>query len=505
MAGKSLPTTNASPYFRLRGVRFRPGDEARLASVAGQLCQWANGASSQSLLGRSRFHGCLRDACENSVSVDRGQSSLMFPNFPEHAAATRHGVHFDVTCHRYLLPGLPLRRLEDVVEVYRVGLTRLRAGLLASATFVGLGAVAIPGSGASVAQASVNWSKVAHLTASGKDSMSALVAAAKKEGVLNVITLPANWANYGTIINDFQKKYGIKINSENPDGSSQDELNAIKADAGRSDDPDVLDVGQSFGVEAAAAGELAPYEVKTWANIPTGQKAPNGDWYGDYGGYVAIGCNTKTVSVCPTSFKQMLETGKGYKIGINNNPTQASAAFSAVFAAALANGGSFNNIKPGVDYFQKLNQEGNFVATVAGPSTVQSGATNIVIWWDYLQASEINSLPSFAKTWKVVIPTDASYAAYYDQAINKQAPDPAAARLWEEYLYSTTGQNLWLEGEARPIELPSLVAASTANKTALAALPAAPAGTTNFPTLAQITKAQAVVAADWPTEVTSGP
>ena len=49
-----------------------------------------------------------------------------------------------------------------------------------------------------------------------------------------------------------------------------------------------------------------------------------------------------------------------------------------------------------------------------------------------------------------MIPTDASFAAYYDQAINKGAPDPAAARLWEEYLYSTAGQNLWLEGEARP-------------------------------------------------------
>ncbi len=28
--------------------------------------------------------------------------------------------------------------------------------------------------------------------------MAALVAAAKKEGKLNVITLPSNWANYGT-------------------------------------------------------------------------------------------------------------------------------------------------------------------------------------------------------------------------------------------------------------------------------------------------------------------
>src|SRR5664279_3677291 len=52
-----------------------------------------------------------------------------------------------------------------------------------------------------------------------------LVAAANKEGHLNVITLPPSWANYGQIIQGFQKKYPlIKINSENPDGSSADEV-----------------------------------------------------------------------------------------------------------------------------------------------------------------------------------------------------------------------------------------------------------------------------------------
>ena len=161
----------------------------------------------------------------------------------------------------------------------------------------------------------------------------------------------------------------------------------------------MLDVGQSFGIEAAQ--KRMARSLQRCRRGPTSrasQKATGGDWYADYGGYVAIGCDTKTVKRCPTSFKQMLEPGMGYKIGINNNPTEAGAAFAAVFAAALANGGSFNNIKPGVDYFQKLNKAGNFVATVAGPATVQSGATNIVLWWDYLQASEINSLPGWSKT-----------------------------------------------------------------------------------------------------------
>ena len=51
-------------------------------------------------------------------------------------------------------------------------------------------------------------------------SMSELVATAKKEGGLNTIALPPDWANYGEIMSTFTKKYGIKISNSNPDGSS---------------------------------------------------------------------------------------------------------------------------------------------------------------------------------------------------------------------------------------------------------------------------------------------
>ncbi len=79
-----------------------------------------------------------------------------------------------------------------------------------------------------------------------------------------------------------------------------------------------------------------------------------------------------------------------------------------MYAAALANGGSLANIAPGITYFAKLHQEGNFVPVTAGPTTVESGQTPIVIWWDYLLASEIGSV---VKGFKIVIPTDAHYAA----------------------------------------------------------------------------------------------
>ena len=395
---------------------------------------------------------------------------------------------------------------ENLVGVVLVVLKkRISVTLMAGATIASMAIVSISGTASASGSKAVNWANVQQLSASGPTSMAALVRAAKKEGKLNTIALPANWANYGAILKAFQSKYGIKVNSENPNGSSQDELNAIIADKGRTTNPDVIDVGTNFAVTATKQGLLAPYRVATWKNIPAALKNPKGYWFDDYGGFVAIGCNTATVKKCPTSFAQMLKPGMGYKIGINDNPTASSSALAAVMAAAVAHGGSLNNVKPGVDFFQKLNKEKNFVATIAGPSTVQSGATNIVIWWDYLQASGLRSLPGFSKKWKVVIPSDVRMAEYYTQAINKSGPDPAAARLFEEFLYSTQGQNLWLAGEARPVELPFLQAHHLANPKSLAALPPVPHGTLLYPTQAQITAAESVVMKYWATEVTSGP
>ena len=55
------------------------------------------------------------------------------------------------------------------------------------------------------------------------------------------------------------------------------------------------------------------------------------------------------------------------------------------------------------------------------PATVQSGQTPILIWWDYLLASEVQPVD---KNFKIVIPSDGVYAGYYDQAISATAPRP---------------------------------------------------------------------------------
>jgi putative spermidine/putrescine transport system substrate-binding protein len=333
-------------------------------------------------------------------------------------------------------------------------------------------------------------------SAAGFGGMAALVKAAKKEGTLHAIALPRDWANYGALIDGFTKKYGIKISVENPDGSSQDEINAVTSRKGQDRAPDVLDLGSSFALSAAQQGLLASYKVASYGDIPEGQKDPKAQWYNDYGGYISIGCDAKRVKTCPTTFADLLKPQYKGQVALNGNPTKSGSAFGGVYAAALANKGSFDNIQPGLDFFAELKKNGNYTPVESTPATVEKGETPISIDWDYLNAGYADEFKSKGVDWKVSIPSDGQYAMFYSQAINKDAPHPAAARLWQEYLYSTEGQNLWLKGYARPALMTAMEKAGTLDKTAAAKLPQV-TGTPSFPTEAQQGKAKTVIAQGW--------
>ena len=102
-------------------------------------------------------------------------------------------------------------------------------------------------------------------------------------------------------------------------------------------------------------------------------------------------------------------------------------------------------------------------------------------------------------TWKVFVPGTAVLGGYYAQAINKYAPHPAAARLWEEFLFSQAsdgGQNLWLQGGARPVEQTAMTSNGSLDTAAAANLPQV-AGTPVFLDEQQATDAATYLSANW--------
>ncbi|MFI6936022.1 ABC transporter substrate-binding protein [Streptomyces sp. NPDC050287] len=372
--------------------------------------------------------------------------------------------------------------------------TAVRGGALAAVAALALSACGAAPDNASATADGKSAATATSLADFG--GLAALVKAAKKEGTLNAIALPRDWANYGALIDGFQKKYGIKVAVENPDGTSQDEINAVTSRKGQGRAPDVLDLGSSFALSAAQQGLLAPYKVAAFADIPAQQKDPRGRWYNDYGGYISIGCDAKRVTACPTTFKDLLEPQYKGQVALNGNPTKSGSAFGGVWAAALANGGSFDDIQPGLDFFAKLKKSGNYTPVESTPATVEKGETPISIDWDYLNAGYADEFTSKGVEWKVSVPSDGQFSQYYSQAVNKDAPHPAAARLWQEYLFSADGQNLWLKGYARPALMTAMEKAGTLDKTAAAKLPEV-SKSPSFPTEAQQDQAKTVLGQGW--------
>lgn len=301
--------------------------------------------------------------------------------------------------------------------------------------------------------------------------MEGLVEAAQAEGELNVIALPPDWANYGEVISTFEEKYGITVNSAQPDASSQDEINAANQLRGTDRAPDVFDLGAT--VALANVDMFAPYQVETWDTIPEELKDPEGRWVNDYGGYMSIGYDAAKVPE-PTTVEALLGPEFRNAVALNGDPTQAGAAFSGVVMAALGSGGSPDDIGPGIDFFARLQDAGNFLPVDPAPATIASGQTPVVIDWEYTNAAQTQELEGTPIDWRVVVPENAVVGAYYVQAINSDAPHPAAARLWQEFLFSDEGQNLWLQGFARPVRAQAMQEAGTIDAEALARLPEPP-------------------------------
>jgi putative spermidine/putrescine transport system substrate-binding protein len=371
--------------------------------------------------------------------------------------------------------------------------TARRTGVaaLAALTLIGIAACSPPAKTSATAGAG---GVKASAATSAKDlgGMTGLVDAAKKEGTLNVIALPPDWANYGEVIKGFEAKYGLKVDSAQPDAGSADEITAAKNLKGQSKAPDVFDLGGA--VANANTDMFAAYKVATFEDVPATLKDQNGLWVNDYGGYMSIGYDAGKVPA-PAKVADLLKPVYKGKVALNGDPTKTGAGFNGVVMAALSQGGTADDISKGVAFFTSLKAAGNFLPVDPTPATIASGQTPVVFDWDYLNVAQGKKLTG-KMDWKTLVPAGAVLGGYYVQAINKDAPHPAAARLWEEYLYSDEGQNLWLKGGARPVREAAMVTAGTIDKTAHDALPKAD-GAPVFLTSAQSDKAKAYLTANW--------
>ncbi len=314
----------------------------------------------------------------------------------------------------------------------RLNGTKMKAMLVAAVFTVGSIATTMP-----VAEAKVDFCKATDLKSAG--GMDALVAAAKKEGKLNLITTPRDWAGYGDMFDIYEKAFGVKITVDNPDGSSQYEIDTMKT-APKSKQPDSIDIGPLVVSQLTPPGAKAlsaPYKVAGWNDIPAVAKDANGYWYGNYAGRLAI-VYTSDLTPAPTKAADLKNPAYKGVVGITGDPTSSNQAFMSVVAASLGNGGSTNlsDVSPGLKLFKEIKTVNGALVKVNGANLV-SGAAKVGFAWDFNSIGWTSAAAQAGITLKWTYPSDfILQAPPYINAVNAKAPNCANARLWQEYVYS---------------------------------------------------------------------
>jgi putative spermidine/putrescine transport system substrate-binding protein len=332
----------------------------------------------------------------------------------------------------------------------------------------------------------------------GDGSVDGLVSAAQEEGNVNLIALPDTWANYEGILESFRTGYGIDAPVQNPDASSADEITAINTLRGQPDMPEAVDVGPSFTQQMIDEGLLDPFMPSTWDEIPDALKDPEGHWVGAYYGVMAIATNTSLVEDAPTMWADLLDPQYEGMVTLNGDPREAGAAFAAVMAASVANGGSFDDIMPGIEYFADLRASGNLQVVDVTPASLISGDVPIAIDWTYNFPALVPELAEVGFELQVTVPSDGVYGSFYAQGVVTEATNPCAARLWIEHLVGDEGAMGYLEGGAIPARYAALTEAGLISDDMSANLPDADViAAIEFPTQAQTDAAKAVLTENW--------
>lgn len=264
-----------------------------------------------------------------------------------------------------------------------------------------------------------------------------VVAAAKAEGALNLIAAPRDWAGYGEIIDLFEETYGITVNSFLPQLDSFGELTILRTWRGDPRFPDVVEMSPAAMSAAIGEGLIERFRPPSAQDGAAQFRDPEGYWVAPYAGFLGLAVNSAQVKTPVTGWADLREPAFADAVVLRGDPRVSGVGTAAVTAVALAQGGSLDDVGPGVDYFADLWKRGNLRNGIASTNELRYGTAPVVVDWNYNIASFNANLIDEKAAYRLVYPDDGDYGMVYANGLTVDAPHPCAGRLWIDFLQTS--------------------------------------------------------------------
>ncbi|KQR77254.1 iron ABC transporter substrate-binding protein [Burkholderia sp. Leaf177] len=275
-----------------------------------------------------------------------------------------------------------------------------------------------------------------------------LYEAAKKEGFVVSFDTGPEWVNWKGLFRDFKQRYPEIDLTYNDIGSAATVFALEKSR--RRPQADTAYYFAASAVDAVKKDVVAPFQPINFEKLPLVFREASGKWFTIHTLNVALLVNKKLVKSVPTGWADLLKPEYRNSI-VYLDPRSTGVGQVIVFAAAYANGGSIDNIKPGIEYLGKLHSGGNVMRVEGTTPYAKFLKGEIPIWIGYendgLKAKYVDGMGDAAE---VIIPKEASVAAPYAISLVKNGPNPNAAKLWLNFTMSDVGQSLFAQGFVRP-------------------------------------------------------
>ena len=276
----------------------------------------------------------------------------------------------------------------------------------------------------------------------------ALYAAAEKEGLVVSFDTGPEWANWKSLFRDFKKRYPEVELTYNDLGSAATVVALDKSR--RRPQADTAYYFAASAVDAVKRDVVAPYQPTNFDKLPAVFREATGKWFTIHTLNIAFLVNTKLVKNVPTGWADLLKPEYKSTV-VYLDPRSTGVGQVLVFAAAYANGGSVDNVKPGIDFLGQLQAAGNVLRVEGTTPYAKFLKGEIPIWIGYendgLKAKHVDGMGDAVE---VVIPKEASVAAPYAISLVKNGPNPNSGKLWLNFIMSEAGQSLFAQGFVRP-------------------------------------------------------